>query len=332
MSWQTDTINPAVTSPAVDINKITNDLQVLRDTFAGTPDPDVPVNAAALGAVALTGNQTIAGNKTFTGNTSYTGTLTGGTGVINIGSGQLYKDASGNVGIGTSAPINSARLTAVGTTSINTTGLLGSQGTLALSAPLNNADNQCGIFMSASRSTNATTAGTLHVEPAAIDFRGNLVATYMADNSGGNFIVRQFHPSDQATYERMRIDGAGKILAAAGTNWVGTVSQNGQSSIIERGSNANGEFVKYADGTMICTGSVTESRSTIGVVQTNWTMPSAFLSVTSYVPQVHPATSRPDIVTGVTPLRSSATVLEVHVERTNTTNTTIYVQAIGRWY
>jgi hypothetical protein len=31
---------------------------------------------------------------------AYTGTLTGGTGVINIGSGQLYKDASGNVGIG----------------------------------------------------------------------------------------------------------------------------------------------------------------------------------------------------------------------------------------
>jgi hypothetical protein len=35
---------------------------------------------------------------------NYTGTLTGGTGVINIGSGQLYKDASGNVGIGTSSP------------------------------------------------------------------------------------------------------------------------------------------------------------------------------------------------------------------------------------
>jgi hypothetical protein len=37
-------------------------------------------------------------------NPSYTGTLTGGTGVINIGSGQWYKDASGNVGIGTSSP------------------------------------------------------------------------------------------------------------------------------------------------------------------------------------------------------------------------------------
>ena len=37
-------------------------------------------------------------------NISYTGTLTGSGGIINIGSGQIYKDASGNVGIGTSSP------------------------------------------------------------------------------------------------------------------------------------------------------------------------------------------------------------------------------------
>jgi hypothetical protein len=35
---------------------------------------------------------------------SYTSTLTGGTGVINIGSGQIYKNASGFVGIGTTTP------------------------------------------------------------------------------------------------------------------------------------------------------------------------------------------------------------------------------------
>jgi hypothetical protein len=38
-------------------------------------------------------------------NLSYSGTLTGNTGIIDIGSGQFYKDASGNVGIGTSTPI-----------------------------------------------------------------------------------------------------------------------------------------------------------------------------------------------------------------------------------
>ena len=48
-------------------------------------------------------------------NISYTGTLTGGTGVVNIGSGQVYKDASGNVGIGTSSP--GARLQVTGSVS-----------------------------------------------------------------------------------------------------------------------------------------------------------------------------------------------------------------------
>jgi hypothetical protein len=33
-------------------------------------------------------------------NVNYTGTLTGGTGVVNLGSGQLVKDASGNLGLG----------------------------------------------------------------------------------------------------------------------------------------------------------------------------------------------------------------------------------------
>ena len=40
------------------------------------------------------------------------------------------------------------------------------------------------------------------------------------------------------------------------SNILGTVSQSGgvpTGAIIERGSNANGEYVKYADGTLICT-------------------------------------------------------------------------------
>ena len=56
------------------------------------------------------------GNVLFTGTTTatnlaYTGTLTGSTGILNIGSGQLYKDASGNVGIGTSSPSSKLDIT-----------------------------------------------------------------------------------------------------------------------------------------------------------------------------------------------------------------------------
>ena len=43
-------------------------------------------------------------------NPSYTGTLTGGTGVVNLGAGQFYKDASGNVGFGTASPSSVARV------------------------------------------------------------------------------------------------------------------------------------------------------------------------------------------------------------------------------
>jgi len=43
-------------------------------------------------------------NVTGVANLAYTGTLTGGTGIINIGSGQVYKAADGKVGIGTSSP------------------------------------------------------------------------------------------------------------------------------------------------------------------------------------------------------------------------------------
>ena len=54
--------------------------------------------------ITLDGTTGITSPNDTTGNQSYTGTLTGGTGVVNLGSGQFYKDASGNVGIGTSSP------------------------------------------------------------------------------------------------------------------------------------------------------------------------------------------------------------------------------------
>jgi hypothetical protein len=38
MAWQSTTINPTTTSPAVDISKITNDLSVLKGVLEGTPD------------------------------------------------------------------------------------------------------------------------------------------------------------------------------------------------------------------------------------------------------------------------------------------------------
>jgi len=92
-------------------------------------------------------------------------------------------------------------------------------------------------------------------------------------------------------------DEAGIILSDASTidssnlqsdvykqdNILGTVSESGgvpTGAIIERGSNANGEFVKYADGTMICTGSATVNFNNTSTRQ-DYSFPAAFTDTPS---------------------------------------------------
>lgn len=66
---------------------------------------------------------------------------------------------------------------------------------------------------------------------------------------------------------------------------LGTVSQSGgipTGAIIERGSNANGEYVKYADGTMICSHSITHTSINLAADASSdqsWTYPAAFASI-----------------------------------------------------
>lgn len=51
--------------------------------------------------IALLRNSVLSGTADIsTANITYSGTLTGSTGLINIGSNQIYKDTSGNVGLG----------------------------------------------------------------------------------------------------------------------------------------------------------------------------------------------------------------------------------------
>lgn len=52
MSWLSGSINPATTSPAADISKITNDLQQLRSVIGGAADTDIPVSFVLPGSTS----------------------------------------------------------------------------------------------------------------------------------------------------------------------------------------------------------------------------------------------------------------------------------------
>lgn len=106
----------------------------------------------------------------------------------------------------------------------------------------------------------------------------------ISGNVSGTGTLTIAAPNTNSNYT-LTLPAAAGVMYAQG-NIVGTVSQSGgvpTGAIIERGSNANGEYVKYADGTMICNIiGVTLSYSTSSRLAYTWTFPASFVSSTSY--------------------------------------------------
>ena len=141
----------------------------------------------------------------------------------------------------------------------------------------------------------------------------------------------------------------------ARNNILGTVSQSGgvpTGAIIQRGSNANGEFVRYADGTQICNflqgAPVDRSIKALGsgtiddpyrTEPFTWTYPAAFVGNDAF------ATINISVRTAVDSRRrifatrrdSTATHMnEIQAFRLGTnsadTNVRFLLTAYGRWY
>lgn len=81
---------------------------VVNGGALGTPSSGTVTNLTGTASININGTvgATTANTGAFT-DLSYTGTLTGSTGIIAIGTSQFYKDASGNVGLGTASPAGS---------------------------------------------------------------------------------------------------------------------------------------------------------------------------------------------------------------------------------
>lgn len=128
-------------------------------------------------------------------------------------------------------------------------------------------------------------------------------------------------------------------------NILGTVSQSGgvpTGAIIERGSNANGEYVKFADGTMICQKIITDTG--IDVTTSNYTIlrndtdnaPPAVFASTPAVYAAYRGGYAGEIISTTEggSLSSFFTFLFLVklIGADRTINPVVTITAIGRWY
>ena len=117
-------------------------------------------------------------------------------------------------------------------------------------------------------------------------------------------------------------------------NIVGIVSQSSgvpTGSVIESGSNASGQYVKYADGTMICY----MSNSTTPVANTLTSSTHSFPATFSVAPILSCACDSAlygTAVVGMTARTPTTTTYTQTILRTNTSPTSLFVIAVGRWF
>lgn len=138
---------------------------------------------------------------------------------------------------------------------------------------------------------------------------------------------------DQVT-ERMRLKSTGVLTLGTAMvfsqgNILGTVSQAAgvpTGAVIERGSSAAGEYVRFADGTQICTQTLTASAA-VGVA---WTYPAAFTAAPVVV-----GTSQATVLSCVM-LDAAASATACTISARDKADArradTVTLTAIGRWF
>ncbi len=151
----------------------------------------------------------------------------------------------------------------------------------------------------------------------------------------------QQNPTDTSTGRLMRADwgyGPGNIL--------GTVSQSGGTptgAVIERGSNANGDYVRFADGMQICWGTLDLGYNYGSRMRGTWTYPASFASVPTVpapgMTSAYSGTPGPNEIGLLQSIaQASDTIVDLYRSAGGTTNFdpadtyTVRAMAVGRWF
>jgi hypothetical protein len=235
---------------------------------------------------------------------------------------QLYRSRSGTIGGTAALPAS---------TSIGTLDFVGDDGAA------NYAANAGQVAARINGETNGTVSAG--VVPGALTFwtanTAGVLTERLRIDSAGNVGIATTSPATaldvNGTANATNLTRGGSQVYSR-DNIVGTVSQASgvpTGEIIERGSNANGDYVRFADGTQICWNNQVVTPVANTYTSYTWTFPAAF-SVTPSI--TVSANSAATAVVNTQFSSPSATSANIGINRTNTTNTTLSSQAIGRWF
>lgn len=281
------------------------------------------------GTTTLTGAATFSGNVTVAGTTTLTGSAT------------LAGDASVAGTTTLSGPItltgNVTGAALQATVQDGTAGKLlvtGAFGLGAASAPLVANLDATTTLSGTWRTADTSTTGTWPPVATTAATRLGILTVLRPDAAT---ILQRWLQTDTATEWTRRNAGAGWSTWSRSLPVTGTVAMSaGQptGAVIQRGSTANGDFIRFADGTQICTftlniGPINLASGAIfqGSVNAIWTFPAAFAAapvVTGLTSSTAAwITAAAPSVTSIS-LRGCAAVSQASAVATS-------VMAVGRW-
>jgi len=185
-----------------------------------------------------------------------------------------------------------------------------------------------------------TTVGSLSIVAFSGDYSNLINLPTLGTAAALNVVTSD----TDVTAGRLITTNAGPAQAFRRGNIIGTVSESGgvpTGAVIQTGSNSDGVFTRYADGTMVCThemGSLGPINTTMGggsrSARYTWTYPSPFasapiVSVTANRNNVDPPAPNSSL-SGVT--STTASYWLTYMGSTAVTSFRAQLIAIGRWY